>query len=53
MDLADPAIDYVALAASMGVPGCCVKRAGDIAAAVQAGVASGRPNLIEVLISAT
>ncbi len=53
MDLADPAIDYLALAASMGVPARRVERACDIAGAVQAGIASGLPNLIEVLISAT
>ncbi len=52
MDLADPAIDYLALAASMGVPARRVERACDIAAAVEAGIASGRPNLIEVPISA-
>ncbi len=52
MDLADPAIDYLALAASMGVPARRVERARDIAGAVQAGIASGLPNLIEVPISA-
>ena len=53
MDLVDPAIDYLALAASMGVVGRRVERAGDIAPAVKAGIASGQPNLIEVMISAT
>ncbi len=52
MDLVDPPIDYLALAASMGVPARRVERAQDIAAAVEAGIASGRPNLIEVPISA-
>ena len=51
MDLVDPAIDYLALAASMGVEARRVDRACDITAAVAAGIASGRPNLIEVLIS--
>ncbi len=53
MDLVDPAIDYGALARSMGVPARRVERAGDIAAAVEAGIASGAPNLIEVMIRAT
>ncbi|MBE7212425.1 MAG: thiamine pyrophosphate-binding protein, partial [Gluconacetobacter diazotrophicus] len=52
MDLDDPAIDFPALAASMGVPARRVERASDIAAAVEAGIASGRPNLIEIPISA-
>ena len=51
MDLVDPAVDYLALAASMGVEARRVERAGDIAEAVAAGIASGRPNLIEVPIS--
>ncbi len=52
IDLVDPPIDYLALAASMGVPARRVERAQDIAAAVEAGITSGRPNLIEVPISA-
>ena len=52
MDLADPAIDYLALAASMGVAARRVERAGDIAGAVEAGIVSGLPNLIEIAISA-
>ena len=51
MDLIDPPIDYLALAASMGVPARRVDRAADIAQAVEAGIASGLPNLIEVPIS--
>jgi benzoylformate decarboxylase len=51
MDIQNPAIDYLALAASMGVPARCVERAGDIAGAIEAGIASGLPNLIEVPIS--
>ena len=37
MDLIDPPIDYLALAASMGVPARRVDRAADIAQAVEAG----------------
>ena len=53
MDLIDPAIDYVALATSMGVAARRVEQAADISAAIEAGIASGLPNLIEVVISAT
>jgi benzoylformate decarboxylase len=52
MDLERPFIDYVALAQSMGVPGSRVSRAGDIAPAIEAGIRSGRTNLIEIPISA-
>ena len=51
MDLTDPPVDYLALATSLGVEGRRVERAADIADAVAAGIASGRPNLIEVVIS--
>jgi benzoylformate decarboxylase len=51
MELDDPPIDFMALAASMGVPARRVERAADIAAAVEDGIASGMPNLIEVPIS--
>ncbi len=48
MDIVDPTIDYVAMANSMGVPASRVDRASDIAAAIQAGIQSGLPNLIEI-----
>lgn len=51
MDLVDPPVDFLALATSMGIPSRRVDRATDLAAAVQAGIASGLPNLIEVPIS--
>ena len=53
MDIDQPAIDYLALARSMGVPARRIERATDIAGAVEAGIASGHPNLIEIPISAT
>jgi benzoylformate decarboxylase len=53
MDIVDPAIDFLALAASMGVPARRVERAPDIAPAIEAGIASGAPNLIEIPISAS
>lgn len=52
MDLDKPAIDYVALATSMGVSGRRIERARDIAPAIEAGIKSGRTNLIEIIISA-
>lgn len=51
MDIADPAIDFLALASSMGMAARRVERAVDIAGAVEAGIASGLPNLIEIPIS--
>lgn len=51
MDIVDPAIDYIALGKSMGVPSCRIFNAKDITAAVEAGIASGKPNLIEIVIS--
>lgn len=53
MDLVDPPIDFVALATSMGVPARRVCRAADIGGAVEDGILSGRPNLIEIPIAAT
>ena len=50
MDIVDPPIDFMALAAAMGVPARRVTRAADIAGAVEDGIASGRPNLIEIPI---
>ena len=48
MDLVEPAIDFLALASSMGVPARRIERAADIAPAIAAGIASGTANLIEV-----
>jgi benzoylformate decarboxylase len=50
MDIDNPPIDYLALAVSMGVPARRVVRAGDIAQAIEAGIASGVTNLVEVVI---
>ena len=51
MDLVDPVIDFLSLAAAMGVPARRIEKAADIAPAIEAGIASGVPNLIEVMIS--
>ncbi|WP_439815116.1 thiamine pyrophosphate-binding protein [Zavarzinia sp. CC-PAN008] len=50
MELKEPAIDYVGLAQSMGLPAHRVARAADLGPAVEAGIASGVANLIEVMI---
>jgi benzoylformate decarboxylase len=50
MDITDPPIDYLAMARSMGVPGRRIDRPQDIAPAIEAGIASGQPNLIEIII---
>lgn len=50
MDLVDPVIDYQALARTFGLPARRVERAQDIAPAIEAGIASGKANLVEVMI---
>jgi benzoylformate decarboxylase len=50
MDIEQPAIDYPSLARAMGVQGQRVERAADIAPAIEAGIASGKANLVEVPI---
>ena len=52
MDIVEPTVDFLALASSMGVPARRAERAADIAGAVEDGIASGRPNLVEVPVSA-
>ena len=49
MDIIDPVVDL--LAASMGVPAQSIGRATDIAPALEAAIASGAPNLIEIPVS--
>lgn len=51
MDLADPPIDYVALATSMSVDATLVDNAGDVGDALRTALASGRPHLLELPIS--
>jgi benzoylformate decarboxylase len=50
MDIVDPPIDFMALAASMGLPARRIDRAVDIAPTLEAAISSGVPNLIEILI---
>ena len=51
MDIIDPTVNFLALAASMGVPAQSIGRAADIAPALEAAIAAGAPNLIEIPVS--
>ncbi|MBI5320501.1 thiamine pyrophosphate-binding protein [Bradyrhizobium sp.] len=50
MDLAGPALDFVHLAAGMGVEAVRVEKADDIAPALAKAVAANRPYLVEIAI---
>jgi len=52
MEIDQPAIDYLSLARSMGVPAHRVEKAGEIAPAIEAGIRSGVTNLVEIIIGA-
>jgi benzoylformate decarboxylase len=51
MDIVRPTVDYQALARSMGVTARLVDKASDIAPAIEDGISSAKPNLIEIVIS--
>lgn len=53
LEIDDPTVDYLALAKAMGVHGCRVTKATQIAPAIEAGIASGKANLVEVMIGAS
>ena len=50
MDLRDPAIDFVALAQSLGLNARRVTEPRDIEETLRAGFSSGAPNLVEVQV---
>ncbi len=52
MDIVEPDVDFVGLAASMGVAGTRVEHAGEIGGVVADAFAAGGPHLIEVPITA-
>lgn len=52
MDLDQPPIDYVALASSMSVAATRVDHAADVGDALRSALASGRPHLLELPITA-
>jgi benzoylformate decarboxylase len=53
MDIASPAVDFMALAQAFGVPAERVDKGSEVTAAVRKAMASGGPNLIEVPVDAT
>ncbi|MCB6184870.1 thiamine pyrophosphate-dependent enzyme [Leeia sp. TBRC 13508] len=50
MDIINPAVDYQALATSMGVTACKITKASEIAPAIEAAIKNGQTNLIEIMI---
>jgi benzoylformate decarboxylase len=51
LDLAEPPIDYVALATSMGVAATRVDHTDDVGEALRGALASGRPHVLELPIT--
>lgn len=53
MDIADPTVDFMALASAYGVPSERAETSGDITAVVRKAMSSGGPFLVEIPIDAT
>ncbi|MBL6736526.1 MAG: thiamine pyrophosphate-binding protein, partial [Burkholderiales bacterium] len=51
MNITDPAIDYVKLSESMGVPAMRIENPSDLNDALTRATRSNRANLIEVMVS--
>ena len=51
MDMRDPVIDYCQLAQSFGLAAVRITDPADVGAALKAGIQSGLPNLIEVVVA--
>ena len=51
LEIDDPRVDFMALAASMGIRSRRVGRAHEIGPAVREGIASNEPNLVEIVIA--
>ena len=51
MDMNDPAIDFCQLAQSMGMKSVKVSDHMQLSNVLKAGIESGKPNLIEVIVS--
>jgi acetolactate synthase-1/2/3 large subunit len=51
LDLAPPAIDFVALSKSLGVPACRATTADEFTQALRRGIASKGPNVIDVALT--
>ncbi len=52
MDINSPAIDFLALAQSMGMSGQKITKVGEMEETVRRAIAGNKPNLIEIVISA-
>ena len=50
LDLADPLVDFVTTAAGLGVEGRRVEKIEEVASAVEAAFASGKPYLLDVVV---
>jgi benzoylformate decarboxylase len=50
MNLEEPVLDFVELAAGMGVAGTRVTRADEISPAIESALASGRPHVVEIVM---
>lgn len=50
MDINNPAIDFLALAQSMGIPAQKITKANEIETTVRSAIATNKPNLIEIVI---
>jgi benzoylformate decarboxylase len=53
MDLDQPRIDFVGLAKSLGISAVRVTDPDDLKSAVAAGIASGKPNLVDAMVDGT
>jgi benzoylformate decarboxylase len=51
MDLKDPSIDFVSLARGLGLAARCVTDPSELDSALREAIASGAPNLIEVIVA--
>ncbi|MES2537016.1 MAG: thiamine pyrophosphate-dependent enzyme [Pseudomonadota bacterium] len=51
MDINDPAIDYAAVAQGMGMQSACITDPADIDLVLRQALASGVPNLVEVIVA--
>ncbi len=51
MELREPAVDFVALARAMGLNAVRVSEPGEVAAALQQAIASGKPTLLDVPVA--
>jgi benzoylformate decarboxylase len=50
MDLVKPDLGFIEMAQGMGVAGTRISKAGDVAPALRAAIASGKPHVIEIAI---